>query len=221
MNEKITAHPSKEEREKVLKEIWQLENRKKILENKQRNEERRVRTRRLIERGAILEGIFPLAPNLSGAEVKAFLIALSHLPGAAELTAHHRRENPFMPHCGGYAGTLRDRNGRSIYEYFQRKEVPDMNEKITAHPQKEEREEVLKEIRQLENRKKILENKQRNEERRVRTRRLIERGAILEGIFPLASNLSGAEVKAFLITLSHLPGAAELTANLPKSGDTP
>ena len=85
----------------------------------------------------------------------------------------------------------------------------------------EEREKVLKEIRQLENRKKILENKQRNEERRVRTRRLIERGAVLEGIFPLAPDLSGAEVKAFLITLSHLPGAAELTANLPKSGDTP
>ena len=66
MNEKITAHPQKEEREKVLKEIRQLENRKKILENKQQNEERRVRTRRLIERGAILEGIFPLAPDLSG-----------------------------------------------------------------------------------------------------------------------------------------------------------
>ena len=63
MNEKITAHPQKEEREKVLKEIRQLENRKKILENKQRNEGRRVRTRRLIERGAILEGIFPMAPN--------------------------------------------------------------------------------------------------------------------------------------------------------------
>ena len=78
MNEKITANPQKEEREKVLKEIRQLENRKKILENKQRNEERRVRTRRLIERGAILEGIFPLAPNLSSAEVKAFLIAFSH-----------------------------------------------------------------------------------------------------------------------------------------------
>ena len=96
-----------------------------------------------------------------------------------------------------------------------------MNEKITAQPPKEERQEVLKEIRQLENRKKILENKQRNEERRVRTRRLIERGAILEGIFPLAPNLSGTEVKAFLITLSHLPGAAELTANVSKSGDTP
>ena len=65
MNEKITAHPQKEEREKVLKEIRQLENRKKILENKQRNEERKARTRRLIERGAVLEGIFPLAPEPS------------------------------------------------------------------------------------------------------------------------------------------------------------
>ena len=98
-----------------------------------------------------------------------------------------------------------------------------MHKEITtqAKPKKDEREEVLKEIRQLENRQKILENKLRNEERKARTRRLIERGAILEGIFPLASNLSGAEVKAFLIALSHLPGAAELTANLPKSGDTP
>ena len=96
-----------------------------------------------------------------------------------------------------------------------------MNKKNTAHPSKEEREKVLKEIRQLENRKKILENKQRNEERRVRTRRLMERGAILEGIFPLAPDLSGIEVKAFLIALSHLPGAAELAAKLPKSGGKP
>ena len=96
-----------------------------------------------------------------------------------------------------------------------------MNEKITAHPQKEEREKVLKEIRQLENRKKILENKQRNEERRVRTRRLIERGAVLEGIFPLAPDLSGAEAVSYTHRRCRLPGAAELTANLPKSGDTP
>ena len=90
-----------------------------------------------------------------------------------------------------------------------------------AKPKKDEREEVLKEIRQLENRQKILENKQRNEERKARTRRLIERGAILEGIFPLASDLPGVEVKAFLIALSHLPGVAELAAKLPKSGDKP
>ena len=86
-----------------------------------------------------------------------------------------------------------------------------------AKQKKDEREEVLKEIRQLENRQKILENKQRNEERKARTRRLIERGAILEGIFPLAPDLPGVEVKAFLIALSHLPGAAELAAKLPVS----
>ena len=62
-----------------------------------------------------------------------------------------------------------------------------MNEKITAYPQKEEREKVLKEIRQLENRQKILENKQRNEERKARTRRLIERGAVFGGDFPAGS----------------------------------
>ena len=64
-----------------------------------------------------------------------------------------------------------------------------------AKQKKDEREEVLKEIRQLENRQKILENKQRNEERKARTRRLIERGAILEGVFPLAADLPGVEVK--------------------------
>ena len=96
-----------------------------------------------------------------------------------------------------------------------------MNEKITAHPQKEEREKVLKEIRQLENRQKILENKQRNEERKARTRRLIERGAIVEGVFSLAPDLSGEKIKAFLIALSYLPGAVELVAKLPKSGDEP
>lgn len=99
----------------------------------------------------------------------------------------------------------------------------DMHKDSTAQAKqkKDEREEVLKEIRQLENRQKILENKQRNEERKARTRRLIERGAILEGIFPLAPGLPGVEVKAFLIALSHLPGAAELAAKLPKSGDKP
>lgn len=84
-----------------------------------------------------------------------------------------------------------------------------------------EKEKVQKELRQLENRQKALMNKQRDAERRARTRRLIERGAIVEGVFSLVSDLSGEEVKAFLIALSHLPGAAELAAKLPKSGDEP
>ncbi len=98
-----------------------------------------------------------------------------------------------------------------------------MHKEITAQAEqkKDEREKVLKEIRQLENRQKILQNRQRNEERKARTRRLIERGAILEGVFPLAPGLSGEEVKAFLVALSRLPGAAKLAAELAKSGDKP
>lgn len=84
-----------------------------------------------------------------------------------------------------------------------------------------EKEKVQKELRQLENRQKALLNKQRDAERRARTRRLIERGAIVEGVFSLAPDLSGEEVKGFLIALSHLPGAAELVAKLPKSGHEP
>ena len=86
-----------------------------------------------------------------------------------------------------------------------------------------EKEEVQKELRQLENRQKTLLNKQRDAERRARTRRrrLIERGAIVEGVFSLAPDLSGEKVKAFLVALSHLPGAAELATKLPQSGDEP
>ena len=41
----------------------------------------------------------------------------------------------------------------------------------------------------------------------------------MEGVFPLAPDLSGEEVKAFLVALSRLPGAAKLAAELPKSRD--
>ena len=73
------------DQKKVQKKIQQLENRQKILLNKQRGEERRARTRRLIEHGAILESIFPATVTMTGGEVKALLLALSRLPGAKEL----------------------------------------------------------------------------------------------------------------------------------------
>lgn len=76
---------AKAEQEKVQREIRQLENRQKILLNKQTDAERRARTRRLIEHGAILESIFPDLAGLSGEEVKAFLLAVSRLPGVPEL----------------------------------------------------------------------------------------------------------------------------------------
>ena len=81
--DEIQAIATKEE--KGAKEISQLQNRQKILLNRKRTEEHRARTHRLIGRGAILEGVFPAIVEMEGDEVKAFLIALSRLPGAAEL----------------------------------------------------------------------------------------------------------------------------------------
>ena len=75
----------RKEQGKVQEEIRQLENRQKILLNRQSDMERRARTRRLIGHGAILESIFPALAALSGEEVKAFLLAVSRLPGVPKL----------------------------------------------------------------------------------------------------------------------------------------
>ena len=67
--------------------------------------------------------------------------------------------------------------------------------------QKPEPEVVRKKIRQLENRQKILLNRKADAERKARTHRLIERGAILKSVFPETAPMSGQQVKAFLQTL--------------------
>ena len=72
------------EEKKVEKEIGQMQNRQKILLNRKRTEEQRARTHRLIERGAILEAVFPPVKEMDNEEVKAFLLALSALPGSVE-----------------------------------------------------------------------------------------------------------------------------------------
>ena len=54
-------------------QIAQLMNRKKQEMQKHKAEERKARTRRLIERGAILEGFIPNAETLTGEQVKALL----------------------------------------------------------------------------------------------------------------------------------------------------
>lgn len=75
----------KARQEKVKTEIQQLENRQKILLNRQSDMKRRARTRRLIEHGAVLESVFPSLAGLSGEEVKAFLLSISRLSGVPEL----------------------------------------------------------------------------------------------------------------------------------------
>ncbi|MDD2971765.1 MAG: DUF3847 domain-containing protein [Lachnospiraceae bacterium] len=62
----------------------------------------------------------------------------------------------------------------------------------------EQQKSVQAEIKQLENRQKILLNRKHKEERRERTHRLIEQGAILESVFPEVAAMTGEQVKAFL-----------------------
>lgn len=82
-----------------------------------------------------------------------------------------------------------------------------------------EKHKVETELRQLQNRQKILLNKQHLEERRERAHRLIEHGAILESAFPAVTGMTGEEVKTFLLALSHLPGVRELAEKAPQTGN--
>ena len=79
--------------------------------------------------------------------------------------------------------------------------------------------EAKKKLAQLENHQKILLNKQRNAERRARNHRLIQHGLILEGVFPATINTDGEAIKEFLIEVSLLPGARELTEKMLNAGD--
>ena len=87
MSKSITEQRAKlsQDKAKAEKEIYPLQNTQKILLNRIRGEERRARNHRLIQHGLILEGVFPTVVTTDGESVKAFLIALSRLPGAQEL----------------------------------------------------------------------------------------------------------------------------------------
>ena len=87
MGKSLAAQRTELEKKKaqVEKEIYQLQNKQKILMNRLRKEERNARTSRLCRHGAILEGVFPAIATEDGESVKAFLVALSRLPGAREL----------------------------------------------------------------------------------------------------------------------------------------
>ncbi len=58
--------------------------------------------------------------------------------------------------------------------------------------------ETRKAIEQHENQMKLLLQKQKEQDRKDRTRRLIERGAILESLIPSADSLTNEQIKLFL-----------------------
>ena len=74
------------------KQIRQLENLQKRLLSRISDEERRARTHRLIERGAILESLLDGAPELTGEQVRAILDAALHSAAAREIMQQIRQE---------------------------------------------------------------------------------------------------------------------------------
>ena len=83
-----------------------------------------------------------------------------------------------------------------------------------AKTTEEKIESVQEQIRQLENQKKRLMQEQRERARKVRTKRLIERGAILESLIPDADTFTNEQIKAFLEKTIRTESARKARENL-------
>lgn len=70
--------------EETKERITQYENQMKLLMQKQKDEERKARTKRLIERGAILESLIDGAAALTNEQVKTILTAALNSDAALE-----------------------------------------------------------------------------------------------------------------------------------------
>ena len=68
----------------VQEQIQQLENQRKKLMQEQKEQERKARTKRLIERGAILESFIPGADTFTNDQIKIFLEKLIQREAAPE-----------------------------------------------------------------------------------------------------------------------------------------
>ena len=81
------------EQQRIQTQIRQLENRNKILLNRDADAQRKARTRRLIEHGAVLESVIPITKAMTVEEVKGLLVQLVSLPGAEPITRRTEQEN--------------------------------------------------------------------------------------------------------------------------------
>ena len=77
--------------------------------------------------------------------------------------------------------------------------------------------EAKKKVRQYRNQEKIILNRARDKDRRNRTRRLIEHGAILENVFPVR-DMDGGELTALLTEISLLPVVSKILEAYKKDG---
>jgi secreted Zn-dependent insulinase-like peptidase len=82
--------------------------------------------------------------------------------------------------------------------------------------------EAKEKISQYENQLKAIKQKQKSEERKARTKRLIERGAILESLIENADNLTNDQIKLFLEkTITNDYGRRTLATLTTQSGEIP
>ena len=77
--------------------------------------------------------------------------------------------------------------------------------------------EAKRKVSQYKNQEKIILNKAHDRERRNRTRRLIEHGAILENVFPVR-DMDGGELAALLTEISLLPEVSKMLEGYKKDG---
>lgn len=81
------------EQQKIQNQIQQLENRNKILLNRDADAQRKARTRRLIEHGAVLESVIPITKDMTGEEVKALLMLIATIPEVQQITRRTEQNN--------------------------------------------------------------------------------------------------------------------------------
>ena len=81
------------EQQKIQTQIQQLENRNKILLNRDADAQRKARTRRLIEHGAVLESVIPITKDMTGEEVKALLMLIATVPEVQQITRRTEQNN--------------------------------------------------------------------------------------------------------------------------------
>ena len=77
---------------------------------------------------------------------------------------------------------------------------------------------IQAQIEQLENERKRLVQRQKEQERKDRTKRLIERGAILESLIPGAAAFTNEQIKAFLEKTVGSDSARKILAGMAPQG---
>ena len=78
---------------------------------------------------------------------------------------------------------------------------------------------IQAQIQQLENERKRLMQQKKEQERKDRTKRLIERGAILESLIPGAATFSNEQIKVFLEKTVGSDSARKILAGIATQGD--